>query len=120
MRAPRAALALLSAGIALSVGAPALAHTEVLSSGPRAGAVVAHLPSTIVLNFGEPLQRVESATVVRAGVNHARGSRVSAKNARQVRIATRRDRVGRYTVTVKVVTSDGDHQQVSYRFRVAR
>jgi len=120
MHARRALVTLLAAGLTATAAVPALAHTELVSSGPESGAVVKHLPKTVVLNFGETLQTVESATVVTGTENHAVKARLNPKNARQVRITTRTDTQGRYTVTVKLVTSDGHHQQVRYAFRVKR
>ena len=120
MRARRTMIALLAAGAIATAAAPALAHTALVSSGPAKGAVVKHLPKTVVLNFGEPLQTVTSADVLRGATDHARSARLNPRNARQVRIATRNDRVGRYTVKVRIVTADGHTQQVSYTFRVRR
>jgi methionine-rich copper-binding protein CopC len=120
MRARRAMITLLAAGAVATAAVPALAHTDLLSSGPAKGSVVKQMPKTVVLNFGEPLQAVEGADVLLGTTDYAKSAKLNPRNARQVRIATRNDKVGRYTVKVKVVTADGHRQQVSYSFRVKR
>lgn len=120
MRACRTMITLLAAGAIATAAAPALAHSGLVSSGPAKGAVVKHLPKTIVLNFSEPLQAVEGADVLLGTRDHAKSARLNPRNAAQVRIATRNDRVGRYTVKVRVLSPDGHRQQVSYTFRVRR
>lgn len=120
MRARRTMITLLAAGAAATAAVPALAHTDLVSSGPAEGAVVKHMPKTVVLNFGEPLQEVEGADVLLGTTDYAKSAKLNPRNARQVRIATRNDKVGRYTVKVKILTADGHRQQVSYTFRVKR
>lgn len=120
MRARRALVTLLAGGLAATVAAPALAHTGVVSSGPKKGAVVEHLPKTIIVNFSEAPQRLVNGQVLMGGTSHAVRARLSARNARQVRITTRSDQVGRYTVRIMVLAPDGDQQLVTFRFRVAR
>lgn len=120
MRTRRALVTLLAAGLTATAAGPALAHTGLVSSGPRSGAVVKHLPKTVILNFGEPLQTIESADVLLGTTDHARKAVLNRRNARQIRITTKTDTQGLYTVKVKLVTADGHHQQVSYRFRVKR
>lgn len=120
MRARRAMITLLAGGLTAAIAAPALAHTEVVSSGPKKGAVVKHLPKTIILNFTEAPQRVLKGQVLLAGKDHAVKARLNPKNARQVRITTKTDTVGRYTVKLTLIAPDGDDQLVTYTFRVAR
>lgn len=120
MRARRTMITLLAAGAVATAAAPVLAHSGLVSSGPAKGAVVKHLPKTVVLNFGEPLQAVTSADVLLGTIDHAKSARLNPRNAAQVRIATRNDRVGRYTVKVRFVSADGHRLQASYTFRVKR
>ncbi len=120
MRARRAVVALLALGITAGGAVPALAHTELVSSGPKKGAVVKHLPKTIVLNFSEAVHRVGSGRVLLRGRNHARWTRLNRKNASQVRIRTKADAVGLYTVTVKLTSADGHKERIRFRFRVKR
>ena len=121
MRARRVLSVVLVAGGLTAAGAvPALAHTELVSSGPAKGAVVKHLPTVIVLNFSEAVHSVDSGRVVLAGSDHAVSARLNPKNASQIRIRTRTDTTGRYTVTVRITSDDGHRETVSYRFRVRR
>lgn len=118
MRSRRALITLLACGLTLAVAAPALAHADLRSSGPKEGAVVPKVPTTIVLNFAEPLQKVEGYAVLLGGTNYAVSARLNPRNASQVRIATRANRVGLYTVKATVTSTDGHRAQISYRFRV--
>lgn len=122
MHARRAIVALLAGGALAGGAVPALAHTELVATTPARGAVVRHLPATITLSFSQAAQRVSGGRVLRAGskVNHARSARLNPRNARQVRIATRLDQVGQYTVVVRLVAPDGDPQVAVFRFRVTR
>ncbi len=120
MRTRRALITLLACGIAAVGAAPSLAHSGLVSSGPPKGAVVKKMPRTIVLNFAEALQSAGRGVVLRGGRNHARRTRLNPRNARQVRITTKWNRVGIYTVKVTVRSADGHRLRVSYRFRVRR
>lgn len=121
MRARRVLATILVAGGLTAAGAvPALAHTELVSSGPAKGAVVKHLPKVIVLNFSEAVHSVDAGTVVLGGVNHAVSATLNPKNAAQIRIRTKTDTAGRYTVTVKLTADDGHKETIRYRFRVKR
>ena len=120
MRARRAVVALLALGITAGGAVPALAHTELVSSGPKRGAVVKHLPKTIVLNFNEAIHRVNSGRVLLRGRNRVAWTRLNRKNASQIRIRTKTDRVGLYTVTVRLTSDDGHKERIRFRFRVKR
>ena len=122
MYARRALTGLLAAASLAGAAVPALAHTELVSSSPKKGAVVTHLPATIKMNFTEAPNRVVSGRVLVAGstVNHATRSRLNPKNARQALITTKDDVVGQYTVVLKLIAPDGDPQTAVYRFRVRR
>ena len=120
MRARRAVVALLTVGITAGGAVPALAHTELVSSGPKRGAVVKHLPRTIVLNFNEAIHRVNSGRVLLRGRNRVAWTRLNRTNASQIRIWTKGDAVGRYTVTVKLTSADGHRERIRFRFRVRR
>ncbi len=122
MYARRAFVGLLAGASLAGAAVPALAHTEIVSRSPARGAVVKHLPHTITLRFAEAPQKTRGSRVLRAGSrkNHARRTRLNPRNARQVRITTTGDRVGQYTVVLKLLAPDGDPQTVVYRFRVKR
>jgi methionine-rich copper-binding protein CopC len=107
-------------GIGLGVATPALAHTELVSSTPRKGAVVARLPARITLTFTEPPLRVTGAKVLLGKVNHARSARLNPRNAKQVVIRTASSRQGSYRVVASLVAPDGDRQLVTFGFRVKR
>jgi len=120
MRPRRALVTLLVAGLTAAAAVPALAHTELVSTGPKNGVVVKHLPKTIVLNLTEAPHSADSGTVTLNGTDHAVKTRLNAKNARQVRITTKSDQVGKYTVKVKVTADDGHHEVFTWSFRVTR
>ena len=120
MRARRALVPLAAAGLIAAAAVPALAHTELVSSGPKKGSVRTHLPRTVILNFSEPLQKVTAGSLILKGSNRAVRVRLNPRNASQVRITTRGDAQGRYTAKVTLLAPDGDTQVVSYSFRVRR
>ena len=120
MRSRRTLVALLAAGLTATAAVPALAHTELVTSGPKKNTVVKHLPAVIVLNFSEAVHSADSGAVTLNGVNHAVSTKLNPRNASQVRIRTRNDTVGRYTVTVRITADDGHRETFSYRFRVKR
>ena len=121
MHARRALTALLVGGLTVAATTPALAHTGLVSSGPKEGAVVAHLPRTVIVNLSAAPQEVVTSQILFAGADDvATRTRLNPTNARQVRISTRTDRPGAYTVKITILLPDGHTQLVSYRFRVRR
>jgi methionine-rich copper-binding protein CopC len=119
----KARLALVAGAAALpafALAAPALAHTELVSTTPKKGSVVKHLPSTIVMSFTEAPIRVVSAKVVSKGAQHGKGAKLNPKNHRQILVATRNDTVGPYRVSVTLIAPDGHAQLVPLSFRVRR
>lgn len=122
MHARRALIGLLAGASLAGAAVPALAHTELVATSPARGAVVKHLPATITLRFTEAPQKALGARVLLAGstTNRATSTRLNPKNARQVRITTKTDQVGQYTVVLRLLAPDGDPQTVVYRFRVKR
>lgn len=120
MKARLAAAAAVAALPALALAAPALAHTELVTSTPKQGSVVRHLPKAVVLSFTEAPIRVVSAKVASSGRQLAMKARLNPKNHKQVLVATRNDRVGPYRVSVTLIAPDGDTQLVPITFRVRR
>jgi methionine-rich copper-binding protein CopC len=122
MKARSVLTAALAAAALACAASPALAHDELVSSSPRTGASVAHLPATIKLNFAAAVPSVQSGRVLLAGskVNRATRTRLNPRNARQVLLSTRGDAVGSYTVVVRIIAPDGHRQAVIVRFRVKR
>jgi methionine-rich copper-binding protein CopC len=122
MYARRALIGLLAAASLAVAAAPALAHTELVSTSPKVSAVVKHLPATVKMNFTEAPQKLVSGRLLLAGSSKslAKSTRFNAKNARQVLITTTGDQVGQYSVVLKLVAPDGDSQTIVFRFRVKR
>ena len=121
MRHRRALVPLLSGALVLGVAAPALAHTELVSSTPKAGATVSRLPATLKLRFSEPPLRIVSVKLVGPGKrNHAKRARFNPRNAKQVMVTTTRRAAGAYTLRLELTAPDGDPQAVTLAFRVKR
>jgi copper resistance protein C len=121
MRHRRALVPLLSGALALGVAAPALAHTELLSSTPKGGASVARLPATLKLNFSEPPLRIVSVKLIGPGKrDHAKRARFNPTNAKQVIVTTTKSAAGAYSLRLNLVAPDGDAQAVTLAFRVKR
>jgi methionine-rich copper-binding protein CopC len=119
--ARRTLIGLVAALPALIAAGPAFAHAELVSTAPKNGAVVRHLPKTVSLTFGEALERVVSVRIVhQPGRQVGRGARLNPRNAKQVLARTSADRTGRYTVVWRVIAPDGDTQVGSFGFRVRR
>src|SRR5262245_45476737 len=121
-----AVAALAAAGCVASLGAAtALAHSEVESITPRAGATLARTPATVTLRYDGPIQPIRSITVSRNGEqNLAKGSRISPRDARRVTVALKRPgprkRNGTYRVSWRVTGVDGHTVSGVVAFRVKR
>lgn len=114
---------LVAAALALApalVAAPnAVAHSGAPVTSPRSGAVVASLPATVTLTFGDRLARVTGVQVLDAkGVNHAASARLDPRNAARVIVRTAKPSASAYTVRWQVQAEDGHAQTGSFRFRV--
>lgn len=103
----------------LVVARTASAHSGAPVASPKPGAMVAALPATVSITFGDRLARVNRVTVVDAkGTNHARSARLDARNAARVLVRTATPAPGAYTVRWTVTYEDGHVQSGSFRFRV--
>ena len=120
MRIRRALVPLLSAGLVLGVAVPALAHTELVSTSPKQGTVVKHLPKTLVMSFTEAPQKVIGVKVLMGGAQYGKGAKLNPKNAKQILTTTTGDRAGAYSVKATLIAPDGDKQLVTYTFTVKR
>jgi methionine-rich copper-binding protein CopC len=120
MRARAALISLASAGLVLGAAVPAMAHTELVSTTPKQGTVVKHLPKTLVMTFTEPPQRVIGVKVLRGTRNVGKRARLNPKNARQILTTTSGDAAGAYSIKATLIAPDGDKQLVTYAFRVRR
>jgi copper resistance protein C len=109
----------LAAGLALAAAAPALAHTELVSTTPKSGSAVAHMPKTLVMTFTEAPLKVVSVKVLR-GTTATSGvkGRFNPKNARQILIPMTAGKAGKYSVRTELIAPDGDKQLVTFGFRV--
>ena len=117
----RRALLIAAAVIApvLIMAPGAAAHSSAPITSPKSGAVVAALPRTVSITFGDRLMRVVGVQVVdRAGVNHAASARLDPRNAARVVVGTAKPVAGAYTVRWKVMAEDGHVQTGSFAFRV--
>ena len=119
MRSRHALVPVLAAGLALAAAAPALAHTELVSTTPTSGGAVARMPKTLVMTFTEPPLKVLRVTVLR-GTTAASGvtGRLNPKNAKQILVPMKAGRAGKYRVSTQLIAPDGDKQLVTYGFRV--
>jgi methionine-rich copper-binding protein CopC len=109
----------LAAGLALAAAVPALAHTELVSTTPKTGSSVAHLPKTIVMTFTEAPLKVISVKVLRGTTAASRVTgHLNPKNARQILVPMKTGKAGKYTVKTQLIAPDGDKQLVTFGFRV--
>jgi methionine-rich copper-binding protein CopC len=112
-----AALALLSAfALVLVTAAPALAHTELLSSTPADGSAVGPAPGQIALHFSEALDPRFVRIAVRGpgGAEAAEGRPGVRGSVVTQRIDPRSS--GKYTVSYRVVSADGHPVSASLAF----
>lgn len=117
-RRARAALILAAAAVALPVSA-AVAHIQVSSSNPKAGATVKVLPKTITATFTTVLLKVGTPALIGPdGKNHAVGARLDPTKKTRVLVTTKNSTPGRYTLSLTVTGSDAHSQKVSFSFRV--
>ncbi|MCW2501843.1 MAG: copper resistance protein CopC [Actinomycetia bacterium] len=108
-RAPKAAaLSLLAAcALVLVTGAPALAHTQLLSSTPPDGSTVGRAPAEVALHFSEGLDPRFVRIAVRApGGSEAAQGRPSVSGS-VVRQRMDPRAAGTYTLSYRVVSADG-------------
>lgn len=101
-----AAVAIL---VALAAAAPAAAHTDVSSTRPPAGAVLAVPPTAVTVTYSAPLGAARSASVVAGGREVAGRPRLADGDARRVVIpvAAGRAPAGAYRATWTVAGADG-------------
>jgi methionine-rich copper-binding protein CopC len=115
--------AVLAAALAVAAPAVALAHTEVRSSSPRDGAVLARTPAAMAVTFGEPIGRLGTMTMTRNGAgNLVKSARIAPRNARTALIALKRPgaakQAGRYRLTWRITGADGHRLSGTITFRV--
>jgi len=111
---------LIVAGVCagLALPASAAAHTGIKSRSPAPGATVSKSSITYVkVNFEG---RISDATLVvkRSGTKVSRGDGSLANRSRQVRARLTSKRSGRYSATVRWLSSDGHVLSKSWSFRI--
>ena len=115
----------LAAALALALPAAAVAHTEVRSSSPRAGATLTRVPTTMAVTFGEPIGRLGTMTMTRNGAGDlVRSARIAPRNAHTALISLKRPgparQAGRYRLTWRITGADGHRLTGTIAFRVRR
>ncbi|MQY12928.1 Copper transport protein YcnJ [Streptomyces sp. RB5] len=116
-----AALLAATALIALSA-APALAHAEVVSTAPAAGAALHRAPATVDVRFSEPVQAAPDAIRVLAadGTRVDRGDAAPVPGDAGTLAATLRPGLGRgtYTVAWRITSADSHPVHGAFAFTV--
>ena len=102
---------------ALALPASAAAHTGIESRSPGPGKTVSKSITYVKVNFEG---RISDATLVvkRSGTKVSRGEGSLANRNRQVRARLTSKRSGRYSATVRWLSSDGHVQSTSWSFRL--
>lgn len=102
----------------------AYAHTALLSSNPKNKAVLHKAPTSITLNFNEPLIKISGKEISRVSLTDADGKSL-ALGALQITkgkiiapITNRKLPSGRYKITYRVVSADGHPISGTLTFRV--
>ena len=113
------ALLVTTCGLALVSTAPALAHDSIIGSDPADGAALAASPAQVALTFTDEIQAVGSQVVVAdaAGAQVAAGAPAVVGTGATLPLPTLAD--GAYTVTWRVVSSDGHPIDGTFTFSVA-
>lgn len=122
MRTPVArllALLVATCSLALFSTTPALAHDSIIGSDPADGAELTAGPAQVALTFTDEIQAVGSQVVVAdaAGTQVAAGAPVVVGTGATLPLPALGD--GAYTVTWRVVSSDGHPIDGTFTFSVA-
>ena len=122
MRTPVArllALVVTTCGLAFFSTAPALAHDSISSSDPADGAELSASPAQVALTFTDEVQAVGSQVVVAdaAGTQVAAGAPAVVGTGATLPLPALAN--GPYTVTWRVVSSDGHPIDGTFTFTVA-
>lgn len=115
-RTPRRAA--LAAVVLLASAAPALAHSDVATTSPRDGAVLAASPARVVVTYGEVLGAVTTARVAVGGRDLAARPRLDARDARRLVVPLTGAATGVHRVSWEVVGADGHPLSGEIAFRV--
>lgn len=122
----RSLIAVLGAAVcATAVTGVALAHDEAASTSPKRGAALSALPAQVSVTWGEPVGRLNGATVTRNGAgNLVKAARIDPANARRVVATLSRPgsswQPGSYRVIWRITAADGHKQTMVVPFTVKR
>jgi len=114
-------LAALSSAVTTLNAAPAMAHTRIAKSSPGINSVIKNWPSKVTIIFNENLITLNGASVNRIEVTNSQGVRID-EGATKVSGSSASAQLkggqssGRYTVTYRVVSSDGHPVTNTYSF----
>ena len=97
---------------------PALAHAFLQHASPRAGAVVAHAPKEIVLEFSESLEPTFSGIAVSDATGHDVEAASAVIQGDSMHVALNPLPAGRYRVVWRAVSVDTHRTEGSYNFTV--
>jgi methionine-rich copper-binding protein CopC len=112
----RGAAVLLAAAAALAASAaPALAHDELVSTNPTAGATVARPPTEVVLTFGETVLPLGTQVVV-TGPDGPVSDGSPSVSGKEVRQPLRSGPAGTYDVAWRATSEDGHPVSGTFAF----
>jgi methionine-rich copper-binding protein CopC len=102
----------------LATATPAPAHSGVIATSPRDGAVLAQPPQRVVVTFGDVLGAVTSARVVVGGRDVAGAPRLDPRGAARLIVPVTAAASGGHRVEWEVVGADGHALSGAIAFRV--
>lgn len=112
---------LVSIAIVLCQPAPAIAHTELVSSDPAAGSLVESWPAEVTLTFNEDLMTLGEEKSNFLVLNNAVGDQISADDevvtGSQIKVSLDPNTIkGPVLVYYRVVSADGHPVEGEYKF----
>ncbi len=119
-RAARVIAAVAIGGCILSIASAAEAHASLQASSPPANQVLARPPAEVELRFDEPVEPApDGVRVLRSdGSSATTGPVAKREGGKVLAVPLAGDGSGTYTVTWRVVSTDGHSIQGSYAFHV--
>lgn len=115
---PALAFALLTSG-----ADPALAHAQLVSATPAAGAMVAAAPGEVLVNFSEPLESSFSTVIVRNAVGKRMDkadAHLDANDRKTLHVSLPPLDEGIYIVEWRALTTDTHRTEGAFIFRVGQ
>lgn len=117
----RAVITALACAVAVSTAAAtALAHSEVVSTSPKAGGSASTKITKVTVTFSGPMRKGTIRVTGAGGKVVSQGSGGSdPRNVNRLTVALKRGlKAGRYRAAWTAVAADGHKQQGSFRFRL--